>query len=136
MVKGYEFAKDQYVIFTPEELKAMEEAGTHMSDEQIVVMTHTDGYFQAAMRAIVSNLDARAWFGFWAPARTPKGAIARLNAATVEALADPGVRARLADLAREIFPREQQTPAALADLQKAEIEKWWPIIKAANIKGE
>ena len=82
------------------------------------------------------NLDARAWFGFWAPARTPKGAIARLNAATVEALADPGVRARLADLAREIFPREQQTPAALADLQKAEIEKWWPIIKAANIKPE
>jgi hypothetical protein len=54
----------------------------------------------------------------------------------VETLADPGVRARLADLAQEIFPREHQTPAALAGLQNAEIEKWWPIIKAANIKPE
>jgi tripartite-type tricarboxylate transporter receptor subunit TctC len=82
------------------------------------------------------NLDASVWFGFWAPARTPEDIIAKLNAATVEALADPGVRARLADLAQEIFPRKQQTPAALADLQKAEIEKWWPIIRAANIKPE
>jgi tripartite-type tricarboxylate transporter receptor subunit TctC len=54
----------------------------------------------------------------------------------VEALADPNVRSRLAELALDIFPREQQTPAALAALQKAEIEKWWPIIKAANIKPE
>ena len=82
------------------------------------------------------NLDASVWFGFWAPARTPKDIIAKLNAATVETLANPSVRARLADLAQEIFPREQQTPAALADLQKAEIEKWWPIIRAANIKPE
>src|SRR4029077_6118286 len=82
------------------------------------------------------NLDATVWFGFWAPARTPKDIIARLNAATVETLADPSVRARLADLALGIFPREQQTPAALAALQKTEIEKWWPIIKAANIKPE
>jgi tripartite-type tricarboxylate transporter receptor subunit TctC len=82
------------------------------------------------------NLDASVWFGFWAPARTPKDIIAKLNAATVETLANPSVRARLADLAQEIFPREQQTPAALVDLQKAEIEKWWPIIRAANIKPE
>jgi hypothetical protein len=54
----------------------------------------------------------------------------------VETLANPSVRARLADLAQEIFPRGQQTPAALVDLQKAEIEKWWPIIRAANIKPE
>ena len=53
-----------------------------------------------------------------------------------EALADPNVRSRLAELGLDIFPREQQTPAALAALQKAEIEKWWPIIKAANIKPE
>jgi tripartite-type tricarboxylate transporter receptor subunit TctC len=51
-------------------------------------------------------------------------------------LADPAVRARLADLGQEIFPRDQQTPEALAARQKAEMEKWWPIIKAAGIKGE
>lgn len=82
------------------------------------------------------GLGATVWFGFFAPAGTPHDIIDKLNAATVEALADPNVRTRLADLALEIFPREQQTPAALADLQKAEIETWWPIIKAANIKPE
>jgi tripartite-type tricarboxylate transporter receptor subunit TctC len=82
------------------------------------------------------GLDATVWFGFFAPAGTPPDIIAKLNAATVEALADPNVRSRLAELALDIFPREQQTPAALAALQKAEIEKWWPIIKAANIKPE
>ena len=62
--------------------------------------------------------------------------IAKLNAAVVEALADPAVQKRLADLGLEIPPREQQTPEALAAHHKAEIEKWWPIIKAANIKAE
>ncbi len=62
--------------------------------------------------------------------------IARLNAAVVDALADPAVRQRLAELGQEIVAREQQTPEALGALQKAEIEKWWPILKAANIKGE
>ena len=57
-------------------------------------------------------------------------------AAAVEAVGDPSVRQRFADIGQEIFPREQQTPEALAALQKAEIEKWWPVIKAANIKGE
>jgi tripartite-type tricarboxylate transporter receptor subunit TctC len=82
------------------------------------------------------SLDATAWFGFFAPAGTPHDVVAKLNAATVEALADPNVRSRLAELALDMFPREQQTPAALAALQKAEIEKWWPIINAANIKPE
>jgi hypothetical protein len=54
----------------------------------------------------------------------------------VDALAAPAVRSRLADLGLEIFPREQQTPEALATFHKAEIEKWWPIIKAAGIKGQ
>jgi tripartite-type tricarboxylate transporter receptor subunit TctC len=76
------------------------------------------------------------WFGLWAPAKTPKDIIAKLNAAVMEALADPNVRARLGDLAQEVFPREQQTPAALGAFQKAEIAKWWPIIKMAGIKGE
>jgi tripartite-type tricarboxylate transporter receptor subunit TctC len=82
------------------------------------------------------GLYSSVWFGFWAPAHTPKDVIVRLNAATVEALADPAVRTRLADLAQEIFPRAQQTPEALAALQKSEIAKWWPIIQAAGIKGE
>jgi tripartite-type tricarboxylate transporter receptor subunit TctC len=76
------------------------------------------------------------WFGLWAPKGTPGSIIDRLNAALVETLADATVRSRLGDLGSEIPARERQTPQALAALQKAEIEKWWPIIKAANIKGE
>jgi tripartite-type tricarboxylate transporter receptor subunit TctC len=76
------------------------------------------------------------WFGLWAPKGTPKDVIAKLNLAARAALADPGTGSRLADLGQEIFPADQQTPEALAALQKAEIEKWWPIIKAANVKGE
>jgi tripartite-type tricarboxylate transporter receptor subunit TctC len=76
------------------------------------------------------------WSGLWSPKGTPKNVIMKLNAAAVDALAAPAVRARLADLGVEIFPREQQTPEALATFHKAEIEKWWPIIKAAGIKGQ
>lgn len=76
------------------------------------------------------------WRAIWAPKSTPKDVISRLNAAVVDALADPTLRQRLAQLGQEIFPREQQTPEALGALQKAEIERWWPIIKAANIKAE
>ena len=76
------------------------------------------------------------WFGLWVPAHTPKDIVGKLNAAIIDALADPTVRARIADLGQEVSPREKQTPEALAALQKAEIEKWWPIIKEANIKTE
>jgi tripartite-type tricarboxylate transporter receptor subunit TctC len=76
------------------------------------------------------------WFALFAPKGTPAAIASKLNAAVVEALADPNVRARLENLGQEIFPREQQTPAALAAYHKAEIERWWPIIKAANIKPE
>jgi tripartite-type tricarboxylate transporter receptor subunit TctC len=76
------------------------------------------------------------WHGLWASKGTPKEIIAKLNAAVVEALAEPKVRHRLADLAQDIPPREDQTPSALHTFQKAETEKWWPLIKAANIKGE
>jgi tripartite-type tricarboxylate transporter receptor subunit TctC len=79
---------------------------------------------------------ASIWFGIWAPKDTPPDIIAKLNAATVEALADADVRAKLGKLGQQVAPRDQQTPEALAAYQKAEAEKWWPIIKAANIKGE
>jgi tripartite-type tricarboxylate transporter receptor subunit TctC len=76
------------------------------------------------------------WNGLWVPKSTPRDAIAKLNAAVVEAMADPAVQQRLNDLGLDIPPREQQTPAALGAWHKAEAAKWWPIIKAANIKPE
>jgi tripartite-type tricarboxylate transporter receptor subunit TctC len=76
------------------------------------------------------------WLGFFAPKGTPKPIVERLNAAAVEALAIPEVRAKFADLGLELFPRDQETPAVLAAMQKADIDKWWPVIKAAGIKAE
>jgi tripartite-type tricarboxylate transporter receptor subunit TctC len=76
------------------------------------------------------------WHGLWMPRGVPKDILARVNAAVMETLADETVRKRLAAMHQEIPPREQQTPQALADHQKAEIEKWWPIIKAAGIKAQ
>ena len=82
------------------------------------------------------GFDISQWHGLWLPKGTPKNIIAKVNSAVMEALADPKVQARLADLGQEIFPRDRQTPEALGAFQRAEIEKWWPIIKAAKIKGE
>jgi tripartite-type tricarboxylate transporter receptor subunit TctC len=76
------------------------------------------------------------WFGLFAPRGTPRDIIAKLHAAAVDALANAAVYSRLGELGMSIPSRDQQTPEALAAFQKAEIEKWWPIIKAANIKGE
>src|SRR5436190_6347244 len=84
----------------------------------------------------VPGLHIVIWHALWTPKATPKDIIARLNAAVVETLADAGVRQRLAQLGQEIPDREQQNPQALFAYHQAEIEKWWPIIKAANIKGE
>ena len=84
----------------------------------------------------VPGLHIAIWHALWMPKGTPKDIIAKLNGAVVDALADAGVRKRLADLGQDIPPREDQNPQTLAAYHKAEIEKWWPILKAANIKGE
>ena len=82
------------------------------------------------------KLHVSIWFGLWAPRGTPKDVVLKLNSAVKDALADPAIREKLAALGQVIPPPDQQSPEALAAHQKAEIEKWWPIVKAANIKIE
>jgi tripartite-type tricarboxylate transporter receptor subunit TctC len=89
-----------------------------------------------ADEAALPGFHMSSWTGLWAPKGTPSSIVARLNAAVVDALADANGRARLADLVQEITSPDRLTPDALAALQKAEIEKWWPIIRAARIKVE
>jgi tripartite-type tricarboxylate transporter receptor subunit TctC len=74
------------------------------------------------------------WYGLWASGGTPRDVVDKLNAAVVEALADPAVRARLTELELQVPSRDRQTPEALAAYQKAEIDRWWPIIKATAAK--
>ncbi len=74
------------------------------------------------------------WSGLWAPKDTPKDIVAKLNAATVDALNDPAVRAQLEKLGLQMPPNDKLSPQALGDWKKAEIAKWWPMIKAANVK--
>jgi tripartite-type tricarboxylate transporter receptor subunit TctC len=88
-----------------------------------------------ALEAGFDGLDVSVWYGLWAPKGTPKDVIAKLNAAAMSALADPAVRKRFADLGLEVPPLERQTPEALGAFHKAEIEKWWPVIRAAGIKA-
>jgi tripartite-type tricarboxylate transporter receptor subunit TctC len=82
----------------------------------------------------VPGLYMSGWFGFFAPKGTPKAAVAKLNDAMAQALADPTVKAKFTELGLDVASKEQQTPEGLAAFQKAEIEKWWPIIKASGIK--
>ncbi|HUQ29531.1 MAG TPA: tripartite tricarboxylate transporter substrate-binding protein [Usitatibacter sp.] len=84
----------------------------------------------------VPGIHLPGWFGFFAPRGTPRDVIAKLNAAMVEALADPAIRAKFADMGLDIASRELQTPEGLAAFNRAEIEKWWPLIRAAGIKAE
>jgi tripartite-type tricarboxylate transporter receptor subunit TctC len=73
------------------------------------------------------------WHALWVPKGTPKDVIAKLNAALVKTLNDPSIRKRLIGIGQELYSPEMSTPEALGKFQKAEIEKWWPIIKAAGI---
>jgi tripartite-type tricarboxylate transporter receptor subunit TctC len=84
----------------------------------------------------VKDIYAGFWHGIWAPKGTPKPIIERLNAAFAQTLADPAVQKRFQDIGQEIYPVAQQNPAAVASKQKAEIERWWPVIKAEGIKSE
>ena len=84
----------------------------------------------------VSGMYISFWNGLWVPKGTPRDIVAKLNGAVVDALVDPTVRQRLTELGHVIATREEQTPEALGAFHRAEIEKWWPIIKAANVKPE
>ena len=88
----------------------------------------------------VPSLYVSYWHGLWAPKGTPKGTpkdiVGKLNGAVVNALADPTVQQRFADIGQEVWPRDRQTPEALAAHHRAETEKWWPIIRASNLKAE
>jgi len=82
----------------------------------------------------LSGFHMTLWSGLWVPKDTPKDIVAKLNAAAVDALNDPAVRKQLENLGLQMPPKDQLSPEALGSWQKAEIAKWWPMIKAANVK--
>lgn len=84
----------------------------------------------------LSGFHMTLWSGLWVPKDTPKDIVAKLNAAAVDAMNDPAVRKKFEDLGLQMPPRDKLSPQALGDWQKAEIAKWWPMIKAANVKVE
>jgi len=89
-----------------------------------------------AAEAGLPQLQMEIWNGMWVPHGTPRAIVDKLNGAVVKALADPAVREKLAAVGLDGPPADQRTPEALAAFQKAEVEKWWPIIKAAHISAE
>jgi tripartite-type tricarboxylate transporter receptor subunit TctC len=97
---------------------------------------HSSPDIPTADEAALPGFFASLWYGLWVPKDTPTDISARLNATMVQVPADPAVKERFAELGIEITPLAQQSPEALRAFQKAEMERWWPIIKAANIKTE
>jgi tripartite-type tricarboxylate transporter receptor subunit TctC len=103
-----------------------------MSDKRLAVAPDIPTFSELGWPSLTMS----GWYGLFAPKKTPSDVIGKLNAATVEALADPAARSRLVDLGFEFFPRGLQTPEALGALVKADTEKWWPLIKEFGIKTE
>jgi tripartite-type tricarboxylate transporter receptor subunit TctC len=101
-------------------------------DARLVLAPDIPTFAEAGLPA----LSYTSWYGLFIPKGAPRNVIDKLNAADVEALADPAVQARFVELGLEIFPREQQTPEALGAMVKAGVEKWWPIIKELGIKAQ
>jgi tripartite-type tricarboxylate transporter receptor subunit TctC len=93
-------------------------------------------YIPTSVEGGVPGFLMSGWFGFWAPKGTPREAINKLNGAMRQVLADPAVKAKFTELGLDVAAPAQQTPEGLAAFQKAEIEKWWPIIKSAGVKVE
>ena len=89
-----------------------------------------------ADEAGLSGFHMTLWSGLWVPKSTPKDIVVKLNAAAVDAMSDPAVRKKFEDLGLQMPPKDRLSPEALGAWQKAEIEKWWPMIKAANVKVE
>ena len=125
---GIESAVTSLLQFRAGNIRALAVAGKSRLESAMEIPTVDE--------AGLPGLYMTAWFALFAPKGTPKDIVAKLNAEVQIMLADSAVRQRLVELGQQIPPRDQRTPAALAAIQKAEIEKWWPIIKAANIKAE
>jgi tripartite-type tricarboxylate transporter receptor subunit TctC len=102
------------------------------SDARVAIAPHIPTFAEVGL----PSLSYSQWFGLFTPRRAPRTFIDKLNTAAAEAMDDPAARSRLGDLGMEIFPRERQTPEALAALVKADVEKWWPIVKEFGIKVE
>ena len=121
-------APDQLPFFQAANVKAI----AVTSDTRLKVSSELPTFAEMGL----PTLSFSAWFGVFAPKSTPQDIISKLNAAITDALTDPAVRSRIADLGIDVFPREQLTPEALGSLVKADIEKWWPIMKNFGIKAE
>jgi tripartite-type tricarboxylate transporter receptor subunit TctC len=102
------------------------------SDARVSIAPHIPTFAEMGL----PTLSYSQWFGLFTPRRTPRNIIDKLNIAAAEAMDDPAARSRLGDLGMEIFPRGRQTPETLAALVKADVEKWWPIVKEFGIKVE
>jgi len=124
------------VISTPDKLPLVRDGSIKVfavtSDTRIAAAPDVPTFVEMGLPAL-SYSD---WTALFAPKGTPTAVVGKLNAAAVEALADPIVRSRLADLGFEFFPREKETPEALAAMQQADAGKWWPLIKEFGIKAE